>query len=80
MAKVKVIQPVEFHSGVIGLSKDQAEVRAHALAASAPGLYEIRGKISFKAGELLDLRFPVPKALRDALSPLAAPATKKDEG
>ena len=78
MARFKVLQPVEFHAGVIGLSKEQAEVRKHALAASAPGLYEIRNTVGFKAGELIDLRFDVPKSLRDALAPLAA--TKKDEG
>lgn len=76
MAKICVIQPIQLYSGVIGLSKEQAEVRRHALTESGPGLYTIKAAVSFKAGEIIDARFPIPKSLRDSVESLSA--AKKD--
>lgn len=68
-------------TGVVGLnagaqvklSKEQAASRAHALTAQGKGVYLVRERIEFKAGEIFGLDGDLPKHLAE----LAAAKTAK---
>ena len=62
MKRVSFSKPIELFSGRIRLTDAQANVRAHSLKPVGKGIYEIVGKVEFKAGELIVLE-SIPKAL-----------------
>lgn len=66
--QVSFSKAVSFHSGLIGLSKEQAKVRAGKVTEVEAGLYEIKPNqsIEFKAGEKVRL-LEVPKIYRPFL-------------
>lgn len=55
MKEYVTTQPVELHTGRIGLNKKQAACRAPYLAQESPGVYTITGTVQFKAGEVICL-------------------------
>lgn len=54
MRRYKVIAPIHLFAGRIGLTEKQAKVRAHSLKDCNGGIYEIKGPVCFKAGEMLN--------------------------
>lgn len=65
---------VSFGPGTrLGLTKDQAAARAHALTAAGRGQYITRTAVQFKAGEVFNFDGEMPKGLADLVaSPAAA--------
>jgi len=51
-------QTVDLYTGLIGLTKEQAQVRGQALSEVRKGVYEIIFPVQFKAGELIKLADP----------------------
>lgn len=62
MKRVSFSKPIELFSGLIGLTDAQASVRAHSLKPVGKDVYEIVGKVEFKAGEQVKME-SIPKAL-----------------
>lgn len=59
---------VEFFSGVIGLTPEQAKPRARNLRNVSGDVYEVACPIQFKAGEIIRLE-DMPKPYEDRLEP-----------
>lgn len=68
MKQVSFTKPVEFHSGIIGLTDKQASVRFGQLKPVKKGRYEVIKTVQFKAGEKIAL-FEIPKSYRHLLDP-----------
>lgn len=67
----QVIQPMTLHPGaLLGLTAEQAQVRAYALAPEGLRWRAIK-PVGFKAGEQVELE-QLPKALAHALRPVEA--------
>jgi transcription antitermination factor NusG len=50
----KVVKPIELKRGfVVELTKEQAILRLHSLKPLKKDKYEVKGEISFKAGEII---------------------------
>jgi hypothetical protein len=76
MQAYKVIKPLSLGVGtLVGLSQAQAEPRKHALEPTGTrGVYQAKGPLSFKAGEVVGLDDPNLKRLSAVLEPVEAPA------
>jgi hypothetical protein len=70
MERYEVVAPhVEIHTGILQLSKEQADARAHALDDLGEGLYQIRRPVQFKCGETFGYDGTVNKALLQLIKP-----------
>lgn len=75
MDKYLVVAPATFGAGArLGLSKEQAAARAHALKEVGKGVYVAQQPVQFKAGETVGIDGELPKSLGEAV---AAPKAKK---
>ena len=71
MKQYRVRQTIDLHGGLIRLSEDQAEGRAHRLKRLDEDLYEITSPIQFKVGEVFHIEVP-PKVVLLKLIDVAA--------
>lgn len=70
MDKYLVVAPLTLGAGVrLGLSKEQAAARSHALKAAGKGVYVTTAPVQFKAGEQIAVADELPKALAELLNP-----------
>ena len=76
MKRVSFSKPIELFTGIIGLTDAQANVRAHSLKPVGKGIYEIVGKVEFKAGEPIAFK-SIPKALITLLPKKLEPSVAK---
>lgn len=66
MDKYLIVAPATFGAGArLGLSKEQAAARAHALKEVAKGVYVAQQPVQFKAGEVVGIDGDLPKVLAE---------------
>lgn len=66
MKPYRTLASVRLFTGVIGLTDDQVKWRANCLKKIADSVYEIKGEVVFKTGEVIGLEDP-PKPYRKVL-------------
>ena len=75
MDKYLIVALATFGAGArLGLSKEQAAARAHALREVGKGVYVAQQPVQFKAGETVSVDGKLPKALAELVE---APNVKK---
>ena len=70
MRRFKTIAPTTLHGGIVELTRSQALPRERSLRHLEGDLYEVRGMIQFKVGEIIGLRGEVNKRLLQSIDPL----------
>jgi len=71
MELYKVLKPIELKRGfVVELAKDQALPRLHNLKPLKKDKYEVKGEISFKAGEVIGFNPDKIKIFAGVLEPV----------
>lgn len=75
MNKYLIVAPATFGASArLGLSREQAAARAHALREVGKGVYVAQQSVQFKAGETVSVDGELPKALAELVE---APKAKK---
>lgn len=71
MQPYTVVNPegVTLNSGILALSDTQASARKHRLADLGDGLFEIKGPVTFKCGELFEYDGDVNRSLALEIKP-----------
>ena len=77
MKRISFSKAIKLFSGRIGLTDAQAQVRTHNLKPVGKDIYEIVGKVEFKAGESIKLE-SIPKGLQPVTSN-EQPATSNEK-
>lgn len=67
MTRYRALKKIDLFSGILELTRKQAEPRAHQLQDLGEGLYEITGHVQFKAGEKFGYDGEVTKAMAQHL-------------
>jgi hypothetical protein len=81
MAKYRILEPLVFGEGVLGLSDEQYATRRHALKPLGKGQYQVVGEVQFKAGEVIEYGAALSKYMigkLQLLSSSSSPAKAKD--
>lgn len=80
MQTIKIMaKAVSLASGVVELTRSQAQTREHALRHLEADLYEIVLPIQFKAGEVLGYSGEIAKGLMDSITTIKPKKGKKEE-
>ena len=86
MEKYLIVAPATFGVGSrLGLSKEQAAARAHALKPAGKGVYIVQVPVQFKAGEQVSVEGDLPKVLAELVeapkkTAEAAPPAEEGQG
>lgn len=72
----RVLAPLTLHSGLLGLTPEQAQARSFAIAAEG-ALWRVLKPVGFKAGELIEHDGEIPKALAQVVE-VVEPAEAAD--